>query len=447
MLSDLLTSPTAPRAAAFGPDVSPSRDGPVTVAVGEAVDTTLRAGALVADALGRGMAVISVIEPVAVYLWNTPGVPITATFEDERTIARWSFLEHRLRAASATGVAGSERDLRWSLNVVRGGVARTVAHAARDLRSPYVVMGIGHHRPVDRLLGGETALRAVRHADCPVLAVTTAFTALPRTVVAGVDFSDASAHAVRLALPLLAPGGTLHIVHAWQPGAAFPGQEVPLGAAYRRAMSERLAAFVATLHLPPTLSVRTATLEGAPAERLLAHAVEVNAEMIVVGRQGRNLLERLLVGSVAARVLRSADRAVLVVPDPPPSTRLQLAAHRGATMAGVPREDWASSLERFSRRFAGRMVSLDIYDPEHSLHTQERGSVLFGASFDSAEGQLEIILGEPHGRRRHLTRVIPDASGLSMLVGSNRDEQGLLVTHGSGETLLTVFPVPSQSKM
>lgn len=44
-------------------DVSPARTGPVTVGVGHAADSTLRAGALVANRLACGMAVISVIEP------------------------------------------------------------------------------------------------------------------------------------------------------------------------------------------------------------------------------------------------------------------------------------------------------------------------------------------------------------------------------------------------
>lgn len=420
--SALAPSPIAAsaRLAALVPDVSVSRDGPVTVAVGESMESTLRAGTLVANALARGIAVISVLEPVAIYRWNAAGIPLPTDAQEERTRARWRFLERRLRDAAGA------HDARVTVNVLRGSVARTIAHAARDLRSPYLVMGLGSHRPLERLLGGDTAARAVHHADCPVLAVTPAFTALPQVVVAGVDFSDVSAHAVRMAVPLLAPGGALHVVHAARPAAA------PSDGSDRR-----LAAFVAGLDLPSHLPVRTAWLEGAPAERLLAYAAEVEAGMLVVGRHGRGMLDRLFVGSVASRVLRGAERAVLVVPEPSPSMRLQLAARRGARVVAVPREEWGSFLDRFSRRFAGRVVSLDTHDPGLALHTQERGSVLFGATWDPAAERVDVILGEQNGRR-HLTRAIPAPSGLSSLVAPDGEPYGLHVTHGSGETLLTV---------
>lgn len=438
MRSDVI-APTTSRHAALLPDVSSARTGPVTVAVGQTVDSTLRAGAVVAHRLGRGIAVISVIEPVAVYLWNSPSLPMPPSYEEDRSLARWSFLEQQMRAAAADGPT-------WSVEVFWGGIPRTVARAAHDLRAPLIVMGLGRHRPVDRLLGGETALRTIRHADCPVLAVSPDFVALPRIVVAGTDFSDASAHALRTALPLLAPNATVHLVHAWQPSARFDLIGTPYDERYRHELPGRIVRFTSSLDLPPGVTLRTHVLEGRPADRVLALAEEHGAEMIVVGRHGRGVLERLLVGSVATRVLRGATRSVLVVPEPAPAARLQLSARHGAKTNVIAREEWASFLDRFTRRFAGRIVALDVNDPSRGLRAQERGSVLFGAAFDSRENRLEIILGESNGRRRHLTRVIPDPSDISALLTSTGDEEGIHVLHGTGETLLTVLPIADHSK-
>ena len=437
MRSDTV-APTPASFAAPRPHGPAVRSGPVTVAVGNEVDSTLRAGAVVAQRFGCGIAVISVIEPVAVYLWNTPGVAVPPNFEEERSLARWGLLEEQMRTFA-------DRNPPWSMEVLWGSVPRTVARAAHDLRAPCIVMGIGRHQPIDRLLGSETALRTVRHADCPVLAVTPSFVALPETVVVGLDFSDASAHAVRALLPILAPTATVYLVHAWQPSGRHDAASVANDERYRQELPDRIERFVAGLDLPAGVTLRTEVEDGRPAERLLAVADRHHADLLVVGRHGRGLFERLLVGSVATRVLRGASCSVLVVPEPPPSDRVQLAERRGSTMRGVKRDDWRAFLDAFTRRFAGRVVALEATDPSRGFHAQESGFVLFGASFDPPVGRMEIILGEPNGRRRHLTRVISDATNVAAMLGPDGVELGVHIVHGTGDTLLTVLPVGTRA--
>ena len=48
-------------------------------------------------------------------------------------------------------------------------------------------------------------------------------------------------------------------------------------------------------------------------------AAEEGADLVVVGTQGRGVLDRLVVGSVAERVVRTAPCPVLVVKAPPPA--------------------------------------------------------------------------------------------------------------------------------
>ena len=54
-------------------------------------------------------------------------------------------------------------------------------------------------------------------------------------------------------------------------------------------------------------------LEGRPADLIVDHADAVNADLIVMGSLGRTGLQRLLVGSVAERVVRTAPCPVLVL--------------------------------------------------------------------------------------------------------------------------------------
>jgi nucleotide-binding universal stress UspA family protein len=66
-------------------------------------------------------------------------------------------------------------------------------------------------------------------------------------------------------------------------------------------------------------------LLGDPAAELARFVAEEGCDLLVVGTHGRTGLSRLLLGSVAERVLRHAPVPVLVVRDP-----LRLARERDA---------------------------------------------------------------------------------------------------------------------
>jgi nucleotide-binding universal stress UspA family protein len=54
-------------------------------------------------------------------------------------------------------------------------------------------------------------------------------------------------------------------------------------------------------------------LTGDPATEILRVAEERNADLVVAGARGVSLIERLLVGSVADRLLKEAPCSVLIV--------------------------------------------------------------------------------------------------------------------------------------
>ena len=61
------------------------------------------------------------------------------------------------------------------------------------------------------------------------------------------------------------------------------------------------------------VEVTTAVREGRPADEILAHARESGADVVTTGTRGRHGEHRLLVGSVAERVVRSCPVPVLTV--------------------------------------------------------------------------------------------------------------------------------------
>jgi nucleotide-binding universal stress UspA family protein len=65
--------------------------------------------------------------------------------------------------------------------------------------------------------------------------------------------------------------------------------------------------------LDPAIRVRHVLLEGDPAAEIVRFAQDMNMDLIVMGTHGRTGLERMLMGSVAEKVMRDANCSVLVV--------------------------------------------------------------------------------------------------------------------------------------
>jgi nucleotide-binding universal stress UspA family protein len=61
------------------------------------------------------------------------------------------------------------------------------------------------------------------------------------------------------------------------------------------------------------LPVETTVLEGSPSREIVRYAEEQDCDLIVMGTHGRGGIDRLLLGSVAERVVRASEVPVLTV--------------------------------------------------------------------------------------------------------------------------------------
>ena len=322
------------------------------------------------------------------------------------------------------------------VEVHAGDPAHVLAKAAHTSGASLIIVGIGRHRVADRLFGSETALRLVRVADRPVLAVADAASQAPRRTVVAVDFSETSLRAARLALELSAPGGTIYLAHVAPRDAAIHGwpdaargYELDAGAALERVRDQ--------LHVPRSMTVQKVILQGDPATELLAFATSVNAELIATGSHGRGFVTRMLIGSVATRLLRLSTCSVLSVPPTAVMTRARLSIEP-PHVAALPHDAWAAELDAFSRRNAGRRGTLELDDPEIGAQAELFDFPLVGATFDRHDEQVELMFGSPSDNRRHLTHNIGGVTSIDIL----RDDRGtrdlaIRIGHGAGQTLLT----------
>lgn len=140
-----------------------------------------------------------------------------------------------------------------------------------------------------------------------------------RTLLVGVDFSPACLsaleRAVDLARKLESRLEVVHVAEAIQPAVPFSKRN---RAAVERMQKELLASAAAELERvvgePDEVELVTRVLTGVPSREIVDHARKINASMIVLSNTGQRALEKLLIGSTADRVLRRAQRPVLLVP-------------------------------------------------------------------------------------------------------------------------------------
>ena len=144
-------------------------------------------------------------------------------------------------------------------------------------------------------------------------------------ILCATDFSEGSRRALDYAIVLARwYHARLSVVHVHQlsiptSGGPYAGPEglqpILLTELERRALLERLEAEVAADRAAAHVTLEIALDEGANiAESIVSRAVITSADIIVIGTHGRSGFERLMLGSVAERVLRKAACPVLTVP-------------------------------------------------------------------------------------------------------------------------------------
>ena len=134
-----------------------------------------------------------------------------------------------------------------------------------------------------------------------------------RNVIVPVDFSADSLAAVDVGLQLVDRPENLHVVHVmiditpleagevW--GVSDPQARV---GQIEKLLKEKLAS-------EKHKGVQIAVLLGEPAHGIANYSQEKHAELIVIPSHGRTGITRLLIGSVAERVVRLAHCPVLVL--------------------------------------------------------------------------------------------------------------------------------------
>ena len=137
-------------------------------------------------------------------------------------------------------------------------------------------------------------------------------------ILAATDSSEPAQAAVRHAVGLAsATGATLHVLYVVDTETSWLTVSKADVKQTLRAVGESVGENVladAEAHAADAgVPVETALREGVPDEEILAHADDIDADLVVLGTHGRDGVARRVLGSTTERVARDANTPVLTV--------------------------------------------------------------------------------------------------------------------------------------
>ena len=214
------------------------------------------------------------------------------------------------------------RGIRCRSAVVTGDAFVGLLHTAETISADLIVMGRHRKQLLRDIFIGTTIERVIRTGPYPVLMVNTEVQHPYARLLAAVDMSEASAHAVKTATELaLFDDADVTVVHAF--AALARGKMFVADVAQERideyVTEERLRANAELIAFLEAQGVRNGRWsrhveEGAPFEVIARVVKETKPDVLVMGTHGRSTIARILLGSVTEAALRALEVDILAVP-------------------------------------------------------------------------------------------------------------------------------------
>jgi nucleotide-binding universal stress UspA family protein len=238
-------------------------------------------------------------------------------------------VEERSRKAAQDVAAEGEPASSARVDVAVGSTVDMLMRSVKTAGADLLVLGV--RSPVSEGRGpGPVAAACLRRTRTKVLLAREDHRGPYKTVVACTDFSDTSFRALQMAVRVaqqdksavrivhVAIPPKLDMAYAGHPLGMWPGQPLKvmeMWNTYRAALDPRLEKFVEPLrHEMVALNVTLDVVEHDHYGRgIAAYAREHNADLLVLGTQGRTNLRYALLGSTAERVLNDLPCSALTV--------------------------------------------------------------------------------------------------------------------------------------
>ena len=203
-----------------------------------------------------------------------------------------------------------------------GTVHEVIRDYAKEHDVDLVVVGTHGRTGVSKLMYGSVTERVIKTVHTPILVVPPGgHEKPPTTIVIAYDFSGPAKRAAEVARAIHGVfGGSLHLVHSYldvwgeytDRGAVVGEAAEKRREALRLGLQEMLEADSKEIFSTDPQNAQTHLVTGDPAGGILQIAEDVDATLICAGTTGKSGIERLLIGSVARRLLHESQVPLLL---------------------------------------------------------------------------------------------------------------------------------------
>jgi nucleotide-binding universal stress UspA family protein len=415
-------SETTPR---FTPEVK-TRSIIVATDGSETALAAFNVAAMIAGKTPADIHVLTVLEPMPAMFPSVEGMIIPPELDKSREEAQRNIVIEQIKTFDPARA--------WTLDVSVGRPAEAIVSFAREQSGDLIILGMNKHGLVGRILGEETAGEVARLSSIPLLIAAPQMDRLPKRVLIAIGLNADGMKSAPEVIRMITEAPSVSCVHV-RPRSEFLGVDwAEFDNEYELAMKERFREVENNLKAA-NLRGDLVVLNGDATRELTEFITYSKVELLVVGVKRRRGRARAIGGRMATRLIRNVSCSVLVIPEIMQG-ELALQAAAGATNVVQDSKLWPETLRDFTSRNAGRIVNLEVDDPEAGALMEATAYPLLGADYDHKDGRLTITLGYTRGLERHLSRTISHPETVSVLSINGRDT-ALAVTHGGGQTLLT----------
>jgi nucleotide-binding universal stress UspA family protein len=195
-----------------------------------------------------------------------------------------------------------------------------------------------------------------------------------KSIICPTDFSQNATNAMRYAAALAETlTAKLILVHTYETPVMYTEQPFAVlqlaDEQIRLSSEKKLAELKSKLQMNHrNLNVDFILTEGTSSDQLIASIDREKADLIVMGTTGTTKLERLLMGSTTAGIIRKAHCPVLSVP-----SNVKFCGIKKIVFSTDLQEDnisAASSIASFAKHFDAEIIFLYV-DDKHFMHTDE----------------------------------------------------------------------------
>lgn len=234
--------------------------------------------------------------------------------------------DHRkqvLAIAERTAASLRREGVEATARVLAGDADHQIILEADEWKPDLLVIGSRGLTGLAGFVLGSVARNVAKHAHCSVLVARAPEHGLRRALLA-LDGSEHAAQAAgfvgRLPLPPTTAIDLIHVVRPPRPALSadyfadgYLAEALVEGEREQLEWGEQMLKGVSDQLSADGRETNVQVRKGDPATEILALAEESGADLIVAGAKGESLIEHLLTGSVADRLLKKATCSVLLV--------------------------------------------------------------------------------------------------------------------------------------